>query len=278
MPSHEPGPPVAVTTADPAIARVLQITDPHLMADEHATLLGVRTRDSLRAVVRAAQARQPVTDLLLATGDVSQDGSEEAYHEFARQVAGFDCVQSWVAGNHDNSATLNRVAAGYNAAGRHFLVGGWQVVMLDSSVRGQVYGQLGEPELKLLESTLSAFPDHPALVCLHHHPIPIDATWMNAIGLHNRDQFWQVIERFPQVRAILWGHVHQELDQYRDDVRLLSTPSTCIQFEVGSKDFSVEPLAPGFRWLDLHADGTLETGVVRATKFQYDLDINSNGY
>ena len=92
MPPLEPGPSVAVDTADPTVARVLQITDPHLMAGERETLLGVRTRDSLRAVVQAAQARRPVTDLLLATGDLSQDGSEQAYHEFARQVAGFGCA------------------------------------------------------------------------------------------------------------------------------------------------------------------------------------------
>jgi Icc protein len=77
---------------------------------------------------------------------------------------------------------------------------------------------------------------------------------------------------------VLWGHIHQHLDLYRGDVRLLATPSTCIQFQAGSDDFAVEPLAPGFRWLDLHSDGTLDTGVERATDFQYQLDTDSNGY
>lgn len=248
------------------------------MADDSGTLLGVRTRDSLQAVVQAARARQPSPDLLLATGDLAQDASETAYHEFARQVSVFGCPQSWIAGNHDNSKVLNRVAAGYQAAGRQFLVGAWQVIMLDSSVRGQVYGQLGDDELNFLASALAAFPDRPALVSLHHHPVRIDTDWMNAIGLHNRDQFWAVIDRFPQVRAVLWGHIHQDLDLYRGNVRLLATPSTCIQFEAGSEDFAVERLAPGFRWLDLYSDGTLDTGVERATDFQYELDTDSNGY
>ncbi|MGM0571681.1 3',5'-cyclic-AMP phosphodiesterase [Marinobacter sp.] len=278
MPSLEHGSPISIATADHAVARVLQITDPHLMADDSGTLLGVRTRDSLHAVVQTARARQPAPDLLLATGDLAQDASEPAYHEFARQVAAFDCPESWVAGNHDNSDILNRVAARYQAAGRHFLVGNWQVIMLDSSVHGQVYGQLGEAELGFLADALAAFPGRPALIGLHHHPVRIDTDWMNAIGLHNRDQFWEVVDRFPQVKAVLWGHIHQDLDLYRGDVRLLATPSTCIQFEAGAEDFAVERLAPGFRWLDLYSNGTLDTGVVRATDFQYELDMDSNGY
>lgn len=278
MPALEQRSPVSVSPADGRVARVTQITDPHLMADASGTLLGVRTRDSLEAVVRCASQRHGGTDLLLATGDLAQDASDVAYHEFARQVSVFDCAHSWVAGNHDDSPLLNRIAAQYRAAGRHLLVGGWQVVVLDSSVQGQVHGYLDEEELAFLQGALSAYPDRPALVSLHHHPIEIRTEWMNPIGVANRDAFWEVIDRHPQVRAVLWGHIHQDLDDRRGDVRLLATPSTCIQFEAGSDDFSVEPLAPGFRWLDLHSDGTLDTGVVRATDFRFELDTQSSGY
>ncbi len=277
MPAFEPRSPVSVSPASDRVARVLQITDPHLMADPAGTLLGVRTRDSLEAVVQRARA-EITPDLLLATGDLAQDASDVAYHEFARQVSVFGCPQSWIAGNHDDSERLTRVAGQYQAACRHLLIGGWQIIMLDTSVPGEVHGYLAEGELAFLADALSAFPDRPALVCLHHHPIEIDTEWMNVIGLENREAFWAVIDRFPRVRGVLWGHIHQELDQYRGDVRLLATPSTCIQFEAGSTDFSVERLAPGFRWFDLHDDGNMETGVVRATKFRYELDIDSNGY
>lgn len=270
--------PVTVGSANGTTARVLQITDPHLMADTEGTLLGVRTRDSLDAVVQCASRQYGHPDLLLATGDLAQDASETAYHEFARQVSVFGCPESWVAGNHDDSELLTEIAGHYRAASRHIFVGQWQVIMLDSAVRGEVHGFLSPEELSFLEEALSAHPDRPALVSLHHHPVDIGTQWMNDIGLANRDEFWRIIDRFSNVRAVLWGHIHQDLDLYRGDVRLLATPSTCIQFEAGSQDFSVEALAPGFRWLDLGSDGTLETGVVRAMDFHYDLDTDSNGY
>ena len=278
MPALENRTPVTVSPASGGAVRVLQITDPHLMADTDGTLLGVRTRDSLDAVVQCARTRFGNPDLLLATGDLAQDASEAAYHEFARQVSVFGCPVSWVAGNHDDSDLLTEIAGYYRAASRHMLAGQWQVIMLDSAVRGKVHGFLEDAELAFLEEALSAYPDRPALVSLHHHPVDIDTQWMSTIGLTNRDDFWRVIDRFSNVRAVLWGHIHQDLDQYRGDVRLLATPSTCIQFEAGSTDFSVEALAPGFRWLELGSDGTLDTGVVRATDFHYDLDTDSNGY
>lgn len=267
-----------VNNGRPAPVRVLQITDPHLMADPDGALLGVKTRDSLDAVIAHAQADPRAPDFILATGDLAQDASETAYQAFAARLGGFSCPSAWVAGNHDDSALLQSVAGQHNADHRQILLGGWQIVMLDSSVHKKVHGYLTGHELAFLDQCLAEHPDTPAMVSLHHHPVTVGSGWMEDIGLHNRDAFWQMIDRHAQVRVVLWGHIHQELDCYRGDVRLLATPSTCIQFTSGSREFAVEEKAPGYRWLDLHPDGRLETGVRRALDFTFDLDVNSTGY
>jgi len=258
--------------------RVLQITDPHLMADDTGALLGVRTRDSLDAVIAQARRDHAAPDLILATGDIAQDGSETAYRLFADRLKAFDCGSAWIAGNHDDAEVLNCVAAEMNAGCRHLVVGGWQFVLLDSSVPGKVFGELPGPELAFLEKTLADNPDLPALIALHHHPVDIESEWMSAIGLQNRDEFWRIVDLFPQVRTVLWGHVHQEYDDYRKNVRLLATPSTCIQFKARSVRFSVEERAPGYRWFEMMANGDFTTGVRRAEDFTYELDTNSTGY
>ncbi|MCY1185550.1 3',5'-cyclic adenosine monophosphate phosphodiesterase CpdA [compost metagenome] len=58
----------------------------------------------------------------------------------------------------------------------------------------------------------------------------------------------------------------------------MATPSTCIQFAARSEDFQVSEEHPGYRWLRLHADGRLETGVERALDFEVQLDFDSPGY
>ncbi len=258
--------------------RVLQLTDPHLMADPAGALLGVNTRDSLDAVIEQVLHDRGQPDLVLATGDIAQDATEEAYRLFGDKLEAFRCRSAWIAGNHDDSPLLTRIAAERQADQRHIVQGGWQFVLLDTSVPGKVFGELAESELAFLESALSQNPETPALVALHHHPIEIDTEWMSPIGLRNRDAFWQVVDRFPQVKIVLWGHIHQELDQARNGVRLLATPSTCIQFTAGSVEFSVEDKGPGYRWFELQPSGDFSTEVRRATDFVFDLDSDSSGY
>lgn len=258
--------------------RVIQLTDSHLMAEPLGTLLGVNTRDSLDAVIALALKDAVTPDLILATGDLAQDGSEESYRVFADKLKAFDCPSVWLPGNHDDAYVLRQVIAGTGQDRRQVISGGWQFIQLDTSVRGKAHGELSTEELEFLSASLSAHPALPALVSLHHHPVDIGCGWMADIGLRNQEVLWQVIDRHPQVKIVLWGHVHQEFDEMRHSVRMLATPSTCIQFESGSRQFSLEEKAPGYRWFDLHRSGWFQTGVCRAADFKYDLDSDSNGY
>jgi Icc protein len=100
------------------------------------------------------------------------------------------------------------------------------------------------------------------MVCLHHHPVPMSSRWLDNVGLANADEFLHTIEAHRNVRAVVWGHVHQSFDVLRKGVRLLATPSTCAQFVPHAPDFAVDRRPPGYRTLELRPDGTLLTEVV----------------
>ena len=68
--------------------------------------------------------------------------------------------------------------------------------------------------------------------------------------------------RTTQVRGVLWGHVHQELDLTRKGIRYMATPATCSQFLPGSDDFALDTRPPGYRTLQLSSDGSIHTEVV----------------
>lgn len=260
------------------VLQLVQITDPHLCKEPNGTLLGMNTRDSLDAVLELVKSRHPRPDVVLATGDIAQDGSIEAYRCFEEKMAAFACPVFWFAGNHDDRHAMQSVIAGTQAAQRRLLSDHWQLIFLDSSVPGKVFGRLDARELHWLESALAEYPDKHALIAFHHHPVDIDCRWMAPIGLSNGDEFFDVVDRFAQVKGVIWGHIHQELDLTRAGVRLMATPSTCVQFEPGSSEFSVDRLSPGYRWLDLYADGRIESGVVRADHIEFDVDYDSRGY
>jgi Icc protein len=144
--------------------------------------------------------------------------------------------------------------------------GAWRVVMLDSSLAGSAAGHLSEATLAQLENALRTAEGRHALVCLHHHPVSISSRWLDQVGLDNAADFWRIVDAQRNVRAVVWGHVHQSYDSCRGDVRLLGTPSTCAQFKPGAKDFAVDTLPPAYRTLQLHPDGTLSTEVVWVEK------------
>lgn len=259
--------------------RVLQITDPHLMADPEGVLLGMNTRESLEAVIDLArQAEASAPDLVIASGDISQDGSESAYRLFQAKMAAFDCPVVWFPGNHDDAAVMRRVIAGTGADQRRLVEKGWQLVFLDSSVPGEVHGELSATELAFLRNCLDEHPELPTLIAFHHHPVDVGCRWMSAIGLANSDELLALIEGRQQVKGLLWGHIHQAWDHDRDGLRLMATPSTCIQFAPGSRDFSLDDQAPGYRWLELFPDGQLQTHVRRAEHYHYTVDLDSQGY
>lgn len=263
------------STSDPV--RLVQLSDSHLFADADGSLLGMNTHDSLQRVVERVLAEQERVDLVLATGDLSQDGTEESYHQFRRMTAAIAAPARWLAGNHDEPLPMERAAAGTDLLDPVTDIGNWRVVMLNSAIPGSVPGRLEDDQLHLLKQALQTAGDRHCLICFHHQPVSIDCAWMAPIGLRNPDQLFEVLEPYPQARALLWGHIHQEWDQQRGNLRLLASPSTCVQFEPGSDDFKIDERSPGYRWLALHDDGRLETGVSRLENFAFTVDYG-NGY
>ncbi|CAG8864056.1 3',5'-cyclic adenosine monophosphate phosphodiesterase CpdA [Pseudomonas fluorescens] len=270
--------PQPIQPSESSPVHVLQLTDSHLFADAQGSLFGLNTRDSLRHVIAQARREQPRVDLLLATGDVSQDGSEASYAWFRQLTEPLGAQARWLPGNHDDRAAMARTAQGADLLQEVTDIGRWRIIMLNSQVVGATFGWLAEGQLASLDRALREAPDQHCLIAMHHQPVPIDCAWMASIGLRNADALFTVLEGHPQVRALLWGHVHQEWDQQRGGVRLLASPSTCIQFAPGCEDFTVSEQKPGYRWLRLHADGRVETGVSRAEDYEVRLDFNGPGY
>ena len=79
-----------------------------------------------------------------------------------------------------------------------------------------------------------------------------------------------MLDNWPQARLVLFGHAHQEADQQHAGLRLLGTPSTCMQFAAGEDTFAVADLPPGYRMLELDENGDIETTVHYVSSFPRD--------
>jgi Icc protein len=263
-----------------ARVRILQITDTHLFADKNGTLLGINTWESYQAVMAAIRAQQRPCDLLVATGDLAQDQSAMAYQHFVEGVADFPAPCVWLPGNHDFQPVMYSAfqAAGVSSARVVYAGDAWQVVLLDSQVFGVPHGELSEYQLEWLEKTLALAPQRYTLLLLHHHPLPAGCSWLDQHSLRNAGEFDALLRNWPQVTTLLCGHIHQEMDADWNGRRLLATPSTCIQFKPHCANFTLDTIAPGWRWLELGADGSLTTEVCRLESAAFCPDTASEGY
>jgi Icc protein len=243
--------------------RLLQISDPHLFASPQGTLRGVATLPALRTVLAHALADGAHYDALLVTGDIVHD-EPGGYRHFRVEMLATGLPVYCLPGNHDVPAALPHAVAGTPVqVGGQADLGAWRIVLLDSSVPGQAHGRLQPAELERLDQALASAGSRHVLIGVHHHPVPHASRWLDSVGLHNAADLFAVMDRHSGVRALLWGHVHQEFEALRRGVRLLGVPSTCAQFLPHSEQFAIDPAPPGYRMLTLRADGTLDTEVVR---------------
>jgi Icc protein len=268
---------VTDSAADKAVLLV-QLSDSHLFAQAESKLLGMNTHDSLQRVIERVLDEQPSIDLVLASGDLSQDGSRASYQRFNQLLGQIPAPARWFPGNHDDLGVMQSVCAGTELLQPVIDLGNWRIILLDTSIAGAVPGFLADDQLQLLAQALQDAGTRHVLVSFHHHPVSIGCLWMEPIGLRNPSALFAVLDAYPQVRGVLWGHIHQEFDQLRKGVRLLASPSTCVQFAPGSEDFQVDQEAPGYRWLRLQADGQLDTGVSRVTGIPFEVDYSVKGY
>ena len=256
--------PRQISPAVPGLVSLVQITDCHISAAAEECLYGLNTRRSFEAVSKAVVDNCGHLDLLLATGDLSDDGSAESYAYLAQQFNDMDIATFWLPGNHDEIDTLEtHFTARHIDAAKHILVANWQIVMLDSTISGEIHGRVGKSQLQFLNNCLRDYPDRYALVCLHHQALETGSLWLDRIGLEDSGHVRKEIAQHDNVRAVLWGHVHQETYQTIGGIEWMSTPSSCVQFKPYSMDFALGTEAPGYRHLELYPDGRIATGIHR---------------
>lgn len=260
--------------------RLLQLTDCHIGPTEEETLLGLNTNESLHDVIKVVREKEAPFDLLLVTGDISNNGGARTYRRFLSIIEASQIQHSlfaWLPGNHDSPEDMDE-ALDLDAPVKEIRVGNWLFVLLNTQVPGHTHGNLKERELDCLDSALSNNKDCHVMIFLHHQPVPVGCAWVDTQKVRSEYAFFKILDQYDHVKAVVWGHVHQDFNSERDGVKLMATPSTCIQFKSNSKEFAIDTLMPGYRWFELQADGKFSTQVVRIPQKRYPIEYTSEGY
>lgn len=241
---------------------VLHITDCHLFEDTNEIKNGVNPFSSLRAVLtEACAAKAP--DIVVASGDIAHDPTSATYRVFCDLVRSFhDGPFVVTPGNHDVWDAMKPV---FELTPVQF--DSWTFVPLDTHVEDRVSGEVSDRSVLWLQRSLEQAPEH--VIVVGHHPlVDVGVAWLDAHQVNNASDVLSILQMNSNVLAYICGHVHLASAQQRGHLKLWTTPSTCWQFASDVDTFALSSLAPGWRWLELHADGTIDTRVERLSMNQ----------
>ena len=235
---------------------IAQITDLHVTRAGAFPRTFVDGVETLERVVAELNAMPVQPDVVLATGDLVNDGTPEEYGLLAECVDQLRAPLVVLPGNHDDPAVMADAFAGAPALPAepplHFVVGEHEVriVGLDVVRVGLVGGVFDREAAAWLDRVLAAGADHPTLLALHHPPFATGIVWMDRYGLEGADLLAEVLARHPQVGRVVAGHIHRPITATLGAAIASTCPSTAHQVALdldpgGSPALVDEP--PGYQ-------------------------------
>jgi len=216
--------------------RILHLSDTHLFGDDSLHYGRVDTFATLaRALERFSHLGR--VDLVVASGDLSEDGSPRSYQRLRAALdpwaAAHHARVVYSMGNHDDRASFRQVLGnghGTAADGSEHgpvdavsTIGEWRIVTLDSSVPGAGYGELGTDQLEWLARVLATPAPGGTVLVMHHPPVPAATALLQALELYNPEDLVDIV-RGSDVRAILSGHYHHTVRDAFAGVPVVITP------------------------------------------------------
>jgi 3',5'-cyclic-AMP phosphodiesterase len=244
---------------------LVQLSDPHIGAEWMTDADPVA---GLAAAVESIRSVLPQPDAVLVSGDLTGSATDAEYEQVRELLAPLEAPLYVLPGNHDDRAALRGhfdlpgdrdEPVQYGAD-----LGPLRLVVLDTTRPGEDPGTLDDQRLAWLDAELAAAPDAPTLIAMHHPPLltgipPLDQTGLPA---EDRRALAAVVERHPQVRRLVGGHVHRAATADLAGRPVLAVPSTYMQarLDLCSEKLELLPEPAGFA-LHVLLDGELTSHV-----------------
>ena len=255
---------------------IIQITDTHLMHEPDAVFVDIHPEHSFHAVMQDIMQTYSDIDAIIHTGDLAQEATQYCYTRYTTYMQQFQIPFYQIPGNHDELEWFPLLAL--DPVPGLVSLGNWKMILLNSAVPGQVDGWIKAEQLTLLDQLLSQHQHSPILLACHHHPFAMQSAWIDQHILKNTEQLNQILAQHSHIKAVIFGHVHQESWTEWKHIQFLSSPSTSVQFKPKSDEFAFDQKAPGYRCILLKADGRFHTQVHRLQNFDQKINTEISGY
>lgn len=212
---------------------VAQITDVHLGFEPGNP--DELNRQRLDRTLEVLTEMTPRPDLLLATGDIADNGDDAvSYRRFSEAIAGLPFPVYPAMGNHDSRAAFLELNPGQATADGFVQYAiedhPVRILVLDTLEVGRHGGGFCEVRAAWLRARLAEAPGRPTMLVLHHPPIETGLSWMT----ENPRAEWvlrlqAIVAAQGNIVAMVAGHLHRPIVTRWAGTVLAVCPATAPQ-------------------------------------------------
>lgn len=216
---------------------VAQLSDVHIRPRGMLYQNLVDSNAMLVSAVEAINRLRPAPDAVLITGDLTDDGSPEAYAMLKEILGILESRYLLMPGNHDERRSLREAfhdqpwpsQSGEGPLNFAFDIGAVRFLAIDTTVPGLHHGELDRSTLAWLGHELNSNKDRRCVVAMHHPPFSTGIPYLDKYGLRDLTPFRDLIARHDNIDRIIAGHVHRMMQTRIGAVPVLTCPSTTTQ-------------------------------------------------
>lgn len=223
-----------------------QISDLHIKTDGKKSYRVVDTAESLRRCVEQVNRLKQKPDALVLSGDLVDFGKPSEYAFLRKLLAPLSMPYFLLPGNHDERQALREAFPEHTYLQQggeriEYVIEDYpvRIVTLDTVIPRSSCGELSATSMQWLDEVLSAQPDKPTVIVMHHPPFRTGIGHMDEIGLRNPEMLEAVVRKHPQVERVMCGHLHRPIQ-----VRFAGTLATTCPGVSHQVQLDLDPAAP----------------------------------
>jgi len=228
--------------------RIVHLSDIHLTQNGYE-IWETNTMDHFNRAIELISELENI-DAIIVTGDLSNDGSEWTYRYIDKAFQKVGIPTYCCPGNHDDiGLMLNEYHPLFYHIEPCAKIGGYKFVILNSAIPEMSRGELGIETFQFLRQQLDDLAV-PTIISFHHPAIE-PGGWLSRKLLENRKDFNDLIENYPNVKMVLYGHLHYNIQHIINEVIYSAAPSVGFAFDKDLPKFQIAKGQEGFNLITI---------------------------
>jgi len=196
---------------------IVQISDTHIAGWDKKACDILPTAEKLLKCVEHINQLSPPADIVLVTGDITNEGRLEEAEQAADILSKLSCPFYIVPGNHDDREILSSVfgkdVCPLDSEGFiNYTLEDYELrlIGLDSVDQGKSNGKVSKKRARWLGERLAERTDRPTIIFMHHPPVKCGVLETDVEIFKGAERLGNIIERYSNIERILCGHIHTQ--------------------------------------------------------------------